>query len=316
MAIVAERSNHKILDEPVIMISKKKVQHNCLLIHLLITLLCTGFHSSFGQSNIPNLTPIPPSSFQFVKYGEIPVSMYTGIPNITVPIYQIKEGDIEFEIGLSYHAGGIRVSEEASWVGLGWNLDVGNITQIVNDRDDLGDFQKLLIDYYAYGVPARTVFPTRHPYPYVAVDPPVFGISNGITKEAPLHNLIVYTDYYAPINGSYNSRFQELFNAPGTGEDHVDSEPDVFKANFHGHYLEFIRNFKGSGFVVLNKKNYKIQIIAQSGGTSTWKIVAPDGFQYFFDEVEEVRHKYAIPTLAIWKRQKTLHRILSVGFGI
>lgn len=59
------------------------------------------------------------------KYGEYPVSEYTGIPSINIPLYTIKLKNIEFPISLDYHASGIQVTQEATWVGLGWNLLAG-----------------------------------------------------------------------------------------------------------------------------------------------------------------------------------------------
>jgi hypothetical protein len=209
----------------------------------------------------PQVTPMPPSTYQFIKYSEIPVSEYTGIPQVSIPIYTIKEGDIEFPIQLTYHAAGNKVADEATWVGLGWNLDVGAITQIVNDKDDLADYEKILIDYYAGSIPnVRQEFPLPH---YIQFWPagggPHITPSPGISQVTPIHGLIVYTGFWVPINGQYNGQTLSVFNALGTDYDVTDLEPDVFKGNFNGHYLEFIRDLKDpndiTAFKVLNKKN-------------------------------------------------------------
>lgn len=86
-------------------------------------------------------TSIPPSpnAASLGKYGDIPVSYHTGIPNISIPIYEIKDGDVSLPVSLSYHASGIRVSEVASWVGLGWALNAGGvITRSIQHGPDEG----------------------------------------------------------------------------------------------------------------------------------------------------------------------------------
>ncbi|MCE2733150.1 MAG: RHS repeat protein [Flammeovirgaceae bacterium] len=229
-------------------------------------------------------SPMPPDVFQFTKFNEIPVSEYTGIPDIKIPIHTVNSGEIVLPIDLSYHAGGIRVSEEASWVGLGWNLQVGSITQIVNDRDDLSSFQKILPDYYYYG--HRFDFQWRHAYPYINPTPPFgFSPSTGISPDQPYHSFVSYTDYYFPLNGSYDHRTPSIANADG-GPDDIDSEPDIFKASFNGHYIEFIRDFQTENFVVLNKKNYRL-LKVDNLNNITWKVIAPNGIQYFFEEIDE-----------------------------
>lgn len=61
----------------------------------------------------------------FNKFVETPVSQYTGVPNISIPLYEINIKGVNVPITLDYHAGGIRVDQDATWVGLGWNLNYG-----------------------------------------------------------------------------------------------------------------------------------------------------------------------------------------------
>jgi|GEM_PF-4239097 len=53
--------------------------------------------------------------YAFSKYGDIPVSLYTGVPQITIPIYTLQEGDVVLDVNLSYHAGGHKGDEVASF---------------------------------------------------------------------------------------------------------------------------------------------------------------------------------------------------------
>ena len=85
------------------------------------------------------MSPVSPIAAEFAKYADYPVSKYTGIPDISVPLYTIETGKLSLPISLSYHASGIKPSQEATCVGLGWNLNAGGvITRSVVCGDDLG----------------------------------------------------------------------------------------------------------------------------------------------------------------------------------
>ena len=70
---------------------------------------------------------VSPTAASLAKYADIPVSNHTGIPNIDIPIYIVKEGSLSLPVSLSYHASGIKVIEAASWVGTGWSLNAGGV---------------------------------------------------------------------------------------------------------------------------------------------------------------------------------------------
>ncbi len=61
------------------------------------------------------------------RYGDVPVSHYTGVPRIDVPIYTLEEGPLTLPVFLSCHARGIKVAETASRAGAGWTLQAGGM---------------------------------------------------------------------------------------------------------------------------------------------------------------------------------------------
>ncbi len=91
---------------------------------------------TFGQE-LPDVVPPSPTASSLGKYGEIPVNYNVGLPSIGVPLYEINSLGINVPISLNYHASGIRVEDNASWVGLGWSLNAGGvITRLVRGAPD------------------------------------------------------------------------------------------------------------------------------------------------------------------------------------
>lgn len=66
-----------------------------------------------------------PNAAAFERYGNTPVNLATGLPQINVPIYTIKTTNYALPVYASYHAGGIKVDDLSGDIGLGWNLNAG-----------------------------------------------------------------------------------------------------------------------------------------------------------------------------------------------
>ncbi|HEX9514242.1 MAG TPA: hypothetical protein VF939_27305, partial [Puia sp.] len=88
--------------------------------------------AAFGQTDqridqLQNVIPPSPNASSLGKYADWPVNLYTGLPGIDIPIYELKGRKVSVPISLSYHASGIKVGENASGVGLGWSLQAGGV---------------------------------------------------------------------------------------------------------------------------------------------------------------------------------------------
>ncbi|MEO5996695.1 MAG: hypothetical protein ABIN89_08180 [Chitinophagaceae bacterium] len=100
------------------------------LVLVFLAMLSFSFSKMMGQNKSEQMLKVVPPSPNVAslgKYGEVPVSLYTGIPNISIPLYEIKDGNLDLPITLSYHAGGVKVEEMASSVGLSWTLNAGGV---------------------------------------------------------------------------------------------------------------------------------------------------------------------------------------------
>lgn len=78
-----------------------------------------------------------PSAASLGKFGDVPVSLATGTPDVGIPIFTLRGRTLEVPIALRYHASGIRVEEIGGWVGMGWALEAGGaITRTVRGLAD------------------------------------------------------------------------------------------------------------------------------------------------------------------------------------
>lgn len=103
------------------------------------------------EITFPTVTPKSPEASAFQKYGETEINEYTGNPAISIPLYTLSYKGIEVPLSLTYDGGGIQVSQEASWVGLGWSLNVGGcINYVCQGGNDqwLGRYGRWKNDYY------------------------------------------------------------------------------------------------------------------------------------------------------------------------
>jgi hypothetical protein len=101
---------------------------------LICILLCNNIHSQISERPLSVLSP---NAASINAYGDIPVSLYTGTPNINILLFEEKIKEFKLPISLQYHATGVRPDQRAGWTGLGWTLNAGGvITRTVNDMPD------------------------------------------------------------------------------------------------------------------------------------------------------------------------------------
>lgn len=96
------------------------------------------FVNAQGNSYYSNIIPPSPKSSLFHIYGNIPVDLSTGVPDISIPILEITSGEITLPIVIKYHIGSLNPLEpDLSNVGFGWILDYGGrISRTINDDPD------------------------------------------------------------------------------------------------------------------------------------------------------------------------------------
>jgi hypothetical protein len=104
---------------------KRFIILTCLILIICLQSYTQVFQNYYNPATLANYVPPSPDAAGLGKYAEIPVSYSTGVPEISIPLFNIQTGSINLPISLSYHSSGVKVEEEASWVGLGWSLNAG-----------------------------------------------------------------------------------------------------------------------------------------------------------------------------------------------
>ena len=107
------------------------------LLAIAMSILPQDVAAQDGVEGYRSLIPQAPDAQAMARAIDIPVNAYTGIPQISIPLYEINIGELTIPITLSYHAGGILANQEATEVGLGWSLSAGGaITRTIKCMDD------------------------------------------------------------------------------------------------------------------------------------------------------------------------------------
>ena len=217
---------------------------------LLIACGLAGLYagSLYGQGNpYKEVSIASPTAASLGKYADIPINYHTGIPQISIPIYTVKEGPLSLPINLNYHASGLKVMEPASWVGAGWSLEAGGvITRTVQGAPDEKG--------------TSTVSPHTH----------------GYFSDFGYSNYYFFQDNTTQCQGGYNSYASEILRGIR------DGEPDLFFFNFCGYSGKFY--FRDDRTTVLvPEQDMKIEYdYSGSGSIGGFILTTPEGTRYYF----------------------------------
>ena len=89
---------------------------------------------------------VTPDAYGIGRYGRIPVNRFSGLPNINIPLTEVRGRGYKLPVSLQYYGGGIKVEQHPGCVGLGWSLMAGGrITRVIHgshDELDMGSTEK------------------------------------------------------------------------------------------------------------------------------------------------------------------------------
>jgi YD repeat-containing protein len=237
---------------------------------VLSFLLANYLLSALGQEPFPPIVPPAPNAASLGKFGDVPVSTYTGIPNISVPLYTVSFKNYALPIAASYHAAGIKVEEEASWIGLGWSLEAGaTITRTIRGLDDLrsGGYYQVTATFPAYQS----------------------------SEDSANYNNYIGTNSSSDLN-----YFNKLCNQEW------DGEPDLFVFNLPGYSGRFIIDKPSAPDTVytirnLSQQALRIKLFNYYSGVPYFQITTPEGIEYTFPITESsVIHSRKLSTTGVF----------------
>lgn len=85
-------------------------------------------------------------------YGNIPVSLSTGTPSVSVPLHEFSMGKYSLSMNADYHLADVKPDNQGGPLGIGWSLVAGGyITRTVRgDADELCGTDGVAHGYYSY----------------------------------------------------------------------------------------------------------------------------------------------------------------------
>ncbi len=233
-----------------------------LVILVFFTIFCYG--ALFAQispdgAKLPTVIPVSPEAAALGKYGEIPINLASGKINYQIPIYTIKVKGFEWPIYLSYNYNGLKLSEEASMTGLGWNLIAsGRVTRQVRGAPDelsVGNFK------------------TNRVLPYL----------DGTLEDSYNNNQITLQQFKDEKYYIYD----KILNA------HWDAQQDMYHINAGNVSGTFMYTFNNVLFFT-NHKNYKVEKVPDENGSSAnlhFAVTDTKGVKYYFKTHELGEYK-------------------------
>jgi|GEM_PF-1457568 len=242
----------------------------------VVILWFLGAERIYAQNSyVPNVLPPSPNAAALMKFSDIPVSLYTGTADVTVPIYTIQARGLTVPISVEYHTGGIKVSEEASSVGLGWALSAGgSISRTIMDKDDFNSGY----NYFGTYVP-------QLPGDLTVLQYPQGGSPDGQYFNGPYLYSLSCTDKILTTAGT-----EDFYNALSESAS-LDFEPDLFNYNFGGHMGKFMLTRTG-GIVLQRQDNIRISYEMNGNSFTIWD---ERGNQYYFAAKDTIQSSTGLP---------------------
>lgn len=210
---------------------------------------------------LPKVIPPSPQSQIFEQYVNHPITEYNGLPEISIPLYEIEIKGMKIPITLTYHASGVQYLQHDGEVGAGWSISAGGyrITRTVKGKDD---FENKLYDE---------------------------GVLQTIGRAGNMYRYDEYLAQVACYGGCYFGSLERL-----------DGEYDMFTymtPSTNGHFI--ISDRANKKITSIEQKNDKILYTLAGPMANKWSLTDENGFQYYFggSDIDMERTDVSDPSL-------------------
>ncbi|SDQ64634.1 hypothetical protein SAMN05421664_2002 [Chryseobacterium soldanellicola] len=265
---------------------------------IAIILLLASFNNTFQSQTsavndpksytdgINKMFAAAPTTSNLMKFEEVPVSYYTGIPDISIPMISIPtiNPNVAINVQLKYHPLNAKPDDRAGETGLGWSLIAGGtISRTV--KGGLPDEKDASI---IGSVPLRKKF--------------------GIYNEAYNPTGLLIRDEVQNVDMT-RYRFY-------TGLGRYDTEYDLYQYNFIGQSGRFYVSKDETGALKvqkLDKNNLQINIGTDSSGIiNSYTIIDDKGIKYIFEAMETSQKTNSSTKVGM----TTANQYFDVGFDV
>lgn len=227
---------------------------------------CLASLEFFGQATPPQVIPPTPNVASLAKFGNTPVGLYTGQPNVSIPIHTIQYPDFAYPIALAYNYNGLRPEEYPGWVGMGWTLQATGVIT----RQTRGIADERLYGYNGFHKKGLDI---------------VSFIINGMNTTSPM-----YQGLLNGIKDGYMDSEPDLFvlSAPGlSGKfffDETQCNSQVMEGNL---VIKEAVMIPFSRVRVKGYFDYNAKYNTATGIIKRFEITSEQGVKYVFDVIEK-----------------------------
>jgi hypothetical protein len=195
----------------------------------------------------------------------VDVDLLTGAANVSIPVYNIRSGDISVPIVFYYHAGGIKVEDYNQQVGLGWRINLeASVTRVMR------------------GFPDDITFQGNSSYNVIKG-----WIRSGSTNIPTTVENFTIAGGADPSGSTCANEVTDYSYMNSNSLDNYDTDPDIFMVNAPGLSLQFAFDKNGNiqvmpfQDVIISKTTD-----ATTGAITSFTITNDRGIKYLFNITE------------------------------